>query len=123
MQSAVDFSAVCPGSFIREAGRQGADGIYLFARQDSFAAQQLPMKITNEAEAQAAVVWVRGALVDASSAVLCCTMPALAARRAGRALGTGRPCDTAVRSGGRNARAWHRRIAASSRIVLWARAA
>ena len=52
------------------------------------------------------------------------TTPALTARRG--ALGTGRqtPFDTAVRSGtgGRNARAWHRRIAASSRIVF-ARAA
>ena len=63
--SAISF-AMCDATALRRAvqGNRGLharprahspDGIYLFARQQSMESHQLPMKITNEAEAQAAM--------------------------------------------------------------------
>jgi hypothetical protein len=58
---------VCNNNALKQAGRTGAQGIYLFHRSDSFDALQLPMRIANEPEAREAMRWILGALAGAQA--------------------------------------------------------
>ena len=62
----INFLMVDNGA-LRRAGREGAEGVWLFARRDSNASIRLPVAMQSEADLQNALFWILGVLAGSGA--------------------------------------------------------
>ena len=65
LRSAAIMFAMCDAAALRRAGRAGAEGIWLFAKHDSWAALRYEKPIASEADVDQALSWIEAELMDA----------------------------------------------------------